>query len=234
MNYRRNPDSVKTIIDLYTKIPDYSELKHLGNSAFINKIEKLKEEFREIRSSLCEDSDDVEWLSESTKNALHISPRTKKPEVSLRTEAQNISNRGIGGAPYNHMEVYDTKSYNLAVNGRGMYPNPINVRGPCAGRKYYLPLRTDLPNTSSSSFSQSNLVPLTKNEWRSSFDDVEVNGQDTDDGGKFSVTASLSQWSTSSPEISLFRKRKEYVPPQNIEDRYFLIHLNSNCFYLLP
>lgn len=54
------------LIDLYTRIPDYSEVQHLGQSDFINTLEKLKEEFRQCRASLYNEEfcSDSEYLAE--------------------------------------------------------------------------------------------------------------------------------------------------------------------------
>lgn len=111
MNKSTSKSTSDNLIDLYTRIPDYSEVKHLGQSDFINTLEKLKEEFRQCRASLyneefCSDSEYLAGKSYPVTNQSRLS--SSKPADNLfyystkfsnndATTAENKSSFGGGG-----------------------------------------------------------------------------------------------------------------------------------------
>lgn len=86
MNKSISKSTSDNLIDLYTRIPDYSEVKHLGQSDFINTLEKLKEEFRQCRASLYNE----EFCSDSEYLAGKSSPVTNQSRFSCSRAADNL------------------------------------------------------------------------------------------------------------------------------------------------
>ncbi len=86
MNKSISKSTSDNLIDLYTRIPDYSEVKHLGQSDFINTLEKLKEEFRQCRASLYNE----EFCSDSEYLAGKSSPVTNQSRFSSSKPTDNL------------------------------------------------------------------------------------------------------------------------------------------------
>lgn len=79
------------LLDLYSRIPDYAEVQHLGQSDFINTLESLKEEFRQCRASLYNEEfcSDSEFLAD--KSSSPINSRSKTSD-NLYTYSSKFAN----------------------------------------------------------------------------------------------------------------------------------------------
>ncbi|CAL8093827.1 unnamed protein product [Orchesella dallaii] len=101
------------LIDLYTRIPDYSEVQHLGQSDFINTLEKLKEEFRQCRASLYNEEfcSDSEYLAEKSSPVTNRS-RTVDNLCSYSSKFPSASNENRFSASTNAYEGKVTKINN--------------------------------------------------------------------------------------------------------------------------
>jgi hypothetical protein len=215
---RRDPNLTESIIDLYTRIPDYSEVQHLGNSEFINKIERLKEEFRQIRASLYEDSD-IEGVTEATNRVLNIS----KPDDWCRDK--NVDRQSVRitkSYQGNFISHYSRNNEFLSVRSCELHRSPYNNGGVDTSRNDIANDRRDYSKSSSSSIPAQQKGTGRVGQFYDSKDDSafqdEYENEESDERDSGSNLGSPLSRCSSNPEI-YSAKRKEYIRPTNIEKR---------------
>jgi hypothetical protein len=192
-------NSADNLLSLFNKIPDYSEVKHLGQSDFIRALEQLKEEFRRCRASLYQsgNSSDEDLLERSARN-LNIKERPVSP---LRKVFNFSSN--------SREESSNPRSRLLEVKGSQsqLHRNPSAISGG-SGNNYAINyLNYNKP---------SRALSFHFEERKDHFRNDEFDSDDDDDDN--TQISESSKWS-SSPDLGTFREFKEYVPPSNIQKR---------------
>lgn len=125
-----NKSTSDNLIDLYTRIPDYSEVQHLGQSDFINTLEKLKEEFRQCRASLYNEEfcSDSEYLAEKTStnsrskttdNLFYYS--SKFSTNNNNNHSNTVENKSFGGLGFSYD---DTHGKATKINNHNLTTTP--------------------------------------------------------------------------------------------------------------
>lgn len=220
----RNNKSSDNLVSLYSRIPDYSEVKHLGHSDFINTLEKLKEEFRQCRASLYTDdyvgggngssSSDIDFITERTSKVLNIDStslergsRNQYEGKFMKIANANLSsfdNQGVGSDNSNRHNVY--KDY-LSVKGCELHRSPF---ASAEANSLNYNLHYNKPSRALSFNLEAKNNPGTDSAFHE--DELYV---DEISSGAATPNSDISKWS-SSPDLYY----RPYVPPANIEKRY--------------
>jgi len=208
--------SSNNLLELYTKIPDYSEVKHLSHSDFINTLERLKEEFRQCRASLYRDEDqerqgwssssgdDVDFIAERATQALNINDYTQQHHHSK-------FGSGVKLKKDSNSNAQDSSLLVLSIKGCELHRGPSNGVRSCSGAQPMKHLNYNKPSRCLSVNFENNLTDGKFHEER--YNDNVV---DSDDSLGSETSTNLSKWSSSPDLLS----RSSYVPPSNIESRY--------------
>ncbi|CAG7716244.1 unnamed protein product [Allacma fusca] len=213
--------SNNNIAELYSRIPDYSQVKHLGNSEFINTLEKLKEDFRQCRASLNEIDSDVEYITSQTNKILNISkgsdPCSKinnVKSINITTNRTIFSNSNYlpatSNATINFSDNSQPKNSYLSIKSCSLHKNPNNTLASC-----FLKERTSFEDPGTSKYES----PYAE--------DYEL----CSEGSSTPPDSILSKWS-SSPEI--YAREKEFEPPSNIEKRLLERRSQNNSAPSIP
>jgi len=201
--YNKSPKKVQigdNLVDLYNRIPDYSEVKHLSASDFINRLEILKEEYREARASLVDDNSDIEYITQRTETCLKINNTEEKP-ASYEPFKRDKKFLSISSCKLYHSSFPKGSSQSHSFQN---WLEPIlkrNALGNCSSS-----------NKEDSAFHEEEDYENFEKESPTISVTYSDNGGDDDDFGD-----QLSKWSS---DPFLIKKRKEYSPPQNVENRY--------------
>ena len=212
----RTSENKDRLIDLYNRIPDYSQVKHLGNSEFINTLEKLKEEFRQCRASLQGHGSDVEYITRQTSKVLNISKgdQSCSAKTTTATKNVNITNKTTNNyfstrqSPSRLDRIYRSKEDNNS-QPKSSY---LSIRS-CA-----LHNPNELIDNSSTNLRQHDYPKFEKD------DDFYAEDFDLCSDGLSTPESGISKWS-SSPELYRTRSR-ELSPPANVERRFDL-HMHN-------
>jgi hypothetical protein len=211
--------STDNLLSLYTRIPDYSEVKHLGQSDFINTLERLKEEFRQCRASLYREEnsgangqssgsgDDVDFLADRTSKVLNINSSHNRETFSTLKNSnvtRSFDNNLIGGG--------DSLGL-LSIKGCELHRSPYATHS-TTGAQAFNHINYNKPSRALSvNFdTKNNLTDSAFHEDEDYDDDRLESDSDT------SRSDDLSKWS-SSPDLF----SRPYVPPSNVEKRFACI-----------
>lgn len=214
---RKKNSSADNLLNLYTKIPDYAEVRHLGQSEFIRALEQLKEEFRQCRSSLYETESAGTGSSDETLikplKALNIR------DASADRLSSSTRSPGMPTTRFHSSERGDGPSLEIKGHQSQLHMNPL-----LSGSHYGLNNFSNYDKPSKTlSFS------FEKGLSKSDFNLGERTQSATDrDTSRFAVESSDSESSESSSnwskvsDVDSLQWRKsaaEYAPPRNIEKR---------------
>lgn len=202
----RTSENKDKLIDLYNRIPDYSQVKHLGNSEFINTLEKLKEEFRQCRAGLHELDSDVEYITQQTSKVLNISKADQSSTARITTKNVNITKKTTNNFSASHSPT------------RLDYPYRSKEDNNSQPKSSYLSIR------SCALHNPNELIPYNSTNLRQheypkyERDDDYAADFELCSDGLSTPESGLSKWS-SSPELYRTRSR-EVSPPAHVERRY--------------
>jgi len=191
--------SSDSLISLYSRIPDYSEVKHLGHSEFIYTLEKLKEEFRQCRSTLYNEDSIGSGGGSSSSDIDYITERTSK--------VLNIDSPSAGGRIGNQYEGKFMKiaNANLSTFVKGCELHS-RVSAEANSLNYNLHFNKPSRSLSFNLGSKSDQVEGQQGQEDENEDDIS--------SGMATPNSDISKWS-SSPDLY----SRPYVPPTNIEKR---------------
>ena len=208
--------SADNLLSLYSKIPDYAEVKHLGQSDFIRALEQLKEEFRRVRSSLyssnsneddddnAADYDEIERGNFNNNTCLE----TRLKVLNIRESSLSPGGKRI---TTNKNTYQDQTTLEIQGHQSQLHHSPSNSNYAINYINYNKPSR-------SLSFNFTDSKP----RQNFSSDDEDENGADLKKNGENTPNSESSKWSSeSSPDLGgyVYREFKEYEPPKNIEKR---------------
>lgn len=206
-----NTTSADNLLSLYNKIPDYAEVKHLGHSDFVRALEKLKEEFRRVRSSLYISNEDGHLEDIDVDDVSYLESRLKILNIRDSASLSPIRRPGTALKSATGYEQGSEKS-NLEVHGRQSQLH----RSPTTSNYAINYLNYNKPSRSLS------FVNFDRKERQNFSSDEEENNKRVDE---YTSINSESCSEGSSPDLGSYAyrefkeyERKDYVP-KNIEKR---------------